>query len=86
MEIFAKSLDNIVEAFVKCTSDLVKCQQTHVMTDNEVWTLVKGLENEKDMINKAYYFLIRDTDAQRALIRCPPEGVQGDVNVSNVCH
>ena len=81
-EIFAKSLDNIVEAFVKCTSHLVKCQQTRVMTENEVWTLVKGLQVEKDMINKAYYFfltkkayyfLIRNPDAQRALIGCPPE-------------
>ncbi|KAK7268287.1 hypothetical protein RIF29_20984 [Crotalaria pallida] len=74
MEKFVKSLDSMVEAFVKSTADLVKCQQNcPILNAQDIWDLLNTLGVEQPFLSKAYVFLIQNIDAQKAVMGCPLE-------------
>lgn len=73
LEMLANSINTLVEAFVKSSAETVKKQPTYVMSENEVWTMLEKMQVDESIFYKVYFYLIRDNDAQRALLGCPQQ-------------
>lgn len=73
LEMIAKSMNTVAEAFVKFSTEIVKNQTTRVMSENEIYMMVKEMQVDESIFDEAYLYLIDNVDAQRALKGYPPQ-------------
>ena len=68
-----KGIENVANAIMKSTEELVKSNQRLPISEKEIWNHVVELSLDSNKKMPAYLFLIKNPDMLGALLGCPLE-------------